>query len=445
MRFFLHSLLTCYLLFISLTGGGQTITTVAGCDDTTLGDGGPATRAFLNGPYAVALDGRGNYYITDGYHNRIRKVDAAGTITTIAGTGWQGFSGDGGPATAAELYRPVGITCDYAGNIYFCDAANNRIRKINTAGIITTIAGNGGSIYNGDNIQATAAAIYNPHWVTLDKYGNMYITDFSNHRIRKVNTLGIVTTIAGTGLPGYAGDNGPATNAKIDGPYGIAIDNANNIYFADAYEHVVRCIDMAGIITTFAGNSAAISIGDGGPATSAALLSPVGVAITHNHAVLITNGNQQRIRKVENGIITTISGTGVLGFNGDNGTATDAQLSAPCGIAIDAAAGAIYFTDFGNNRVRRIECPECVELLPDQYSMDLFPNPNNGEFTFIISSPYPEELQVNISNMLGQVVESTNAFAWAANRFTLPAPPGIYILSATGRKGAINKKFVVTR
>ena len=432
-----------FFFFIFIEAHAQVITTVAGCGDTTLGDGGLAVHAALVGPYGVALDGLGNFYITDGYHNRIRKVNAAGVITTIAGTGIQGYNGDGIPATAAQLYRPVGIIFDQSGNLYFCDGYNNRVRRIHTTGIITTIAGNGGSVYNGDNIAATAAVIYNAHCVAVDGSGNMYITDCGNHRVRRINTSGVITTIAGTGTLGYSGDNGPATNAMINFPYGIALDGAGNIYFADTYENVVRKIDTSGIITTFAGNSMAVALGDNGPATSAVLNHPIGIAIDGDNTVFITMASQERIRKVASGIITTVAGVGTLGFSGDNDPATNAQLAFPCGIALDAA-GSIYFTDFANNRVRRIGWSVGIADLPaSQCTMTLFPNPSPGDFTCNILSAFNEVLKIIITDITGRKIIEITAQTNTPSVIRLTQPNGVYILSAVSKSDIIKKKIII--
>ena len=213
------------------------ITTIAGNGIAGYsGDGGLATNAELNNPYGVAVDSNGNIYIADTNNNRIRKVNSTtGIITTIAGNGTAGYSGDGGLATNAELYYPYGVAVDSNGNIYIADTYNNRIRKVNsTTGIITTIAGNGTAGYSGDGGPATNAQLNYPYGVAVDSSGNIYIADTDNNRIRKVNsTTGIITTIAGNGNPGYSGDGGPATNAELYDPSGVAVDSNGNIYIAD--------------------------------------------------------------------------------------------------------------------------------------------------------------------------------------------------------------------
>ena len=424
----------------------QIITTVAGCDDTTLGDGGLATNAYLNGPYDVALDGKGNFYVTDGYHNRIRKVDAAGIITTIAGTGVQGYNGDGIAATSAQIYRPVGIIFDHSGNLYFCDSYNNRIREIDTNGIIYTVAGNGNSVYNGDSIRADSAAIYDPHCVAIDARGNLYITDFENHRIRKVDTAGIITTIAGTGTAGNTGDNGPATMAEVNGPYGIGLDDTGNVYFADIYEHRVRKISTSGIITTFAGGGSDTSAAYTGPADSVALWEPAGICTDHTNNVYITDAFRQHIYKVTaiSGVISTVAGSGAQGFSGDNGPAINAELNQPAGITVDPT-GALYIADFSNGRIRRVGFPETVEpqVLKVQ-KIDIYPNPSPGSFYCNVTSTVNECVRITITNALGEQVKEIMISANHTTLIQLNQPAGTYFFSTTTSNGTLTNTIEIT-
>ena len=414
-------------LFLLCCGAcyGQIITTIAGCDDTALGDGGPALNAYLEGPLAIAFDEAGNLYVTDGFHDRIRKINTAGIITTIAGTGTSGYNGDGIPAISAQVSRPTGIICDVKGNLYFCDNYNNRVRKIDTAGIITTIAGNGSIVYNGDNILADTAAVYSPHWVAKDAQGNLYVSEWGNHRVRKIDTSGIITTLAGTGISGYTGDGGPAANAMVNSPYGIAIDDTGNIYFADYQENVVRKIDTSGTITTFAGNSSVFTVGDNGPATSAGLNHPIGVMVDRADNVYITEGSHERIRKVKAGIITTIAGNGMEGFSGDGGPATAAELNAPAGIAMDTS-GVIFFTDFSNDRIRRLGWPATLDPLSvNTDEINLYPNPVAS--TLHIRSSIPV-YSVTILNLLGQTVWQSTSTTSLSSINVSHLQPGVYLV-----------------
>ena len=264
-----------------------------------LGDGGPATSASLNGPFGVALDGLGNGFIADTSNQRIRRVDAAtGIITTVAGDGFGGSSGDGGPATSARLFHPTGVALDGTGNLFIADLGNHRIRKVDTSGIITTVAGDGFGGFSGYGGPATSASLNLPHGVALDGAGNLFIADQFKHRIRKVDTSGIITTVAGNGSATFPGDGGPATSARLFHPTGVALDGAGNLFIADSSNHRVRKVDTSGIITTVAGNGSFGFSGDGGPATSARLGSPSGVALDSSGNLFIVDLFNDRIRKV---------------------------------------------------------------------------------------------------------------------------------------------------
>ena len=334
-----------------------TITTVAG-GGSDLGDGGPATSAQLRRPIGIAVDGTGNVYIADNRDHRIRKVDTSGTITTVAGTGAGGFSGDGGPATSAQLRRPRGVALDGAGNLYIADSENNRIRKVDTSGTITTVAGGGSDL--GDGGPATSAQLRRPIGVAVDGTGNLYIADTDSYRIRKVDTSGTITTVAGTGAGGFSGDGGPATNAQLSFPMGVALDGAGNVYIADNFNYRIRKVDTSGAITTVAGTGAGGlsgdggDLGDGGPATRAELNQPTGVALDSAGNLYIADLANNRVWKVDtNGAITTVAGTGVEGFSGDGGLATSAELNGPQGVALDSA-GNLYVADTGNQRIRKV-------------------------------------------------------------------------------------------
>jgi len=335
-----------------------TITTVAGDgfmdasrNGRYSGDGGPATAASLWGPRGVAVDAAGNLYIADYDNHRIRKVTPAGTITTVAGTGQQGYSGDGGPATSASLYGPQGVALDAAGNLYIAEYNNHRIRKVTVAGTITTVAGNGQKGYSGDGGPATAASLYYPRAVAVDAAGNLYIADDRNNRIRKVTPAGTITTVAGNGQSGYSGDGGPATAASLH-LTGVAVDAAGNLYIADGSR--VRKVTPAGTITTLAGNGQFKYGGDGGLAAAASLNEPGGVALDAAGNLYTADSFNSRIRKVTpGGTIATVAGNGQSGYSGDGGPATAASLTYPSGVAVDAA-GNLYIGDMWNGRIRKV-------------------------------------------------------------------------------------------
>jgi len=315
-----------------------------------IGDGGLGVFGFFNQPLGVARDAAGNTYIADSYNNRVRKIAANGVITTVAGTGALGFL-DNVPATGAKLSYPTGVAVDGSGNLYIADVNNYRVRKVDASGNITTVAGNGTCCgTTGDGGPATNARIGSPYGVTLDASGNLYIADTSNNVIRKVDASGTITTIAGSGTSGSSGDGGPAISAKLSYPAGVAVDASGNLYVADRNNYRVRMISPSGTITTVAGTGNCCSGGDGGKATSANLDFPAGVAVDTAGNLYIADGTS-RIRLVSGGIITTIAGAGSMGYSGDGGPATSATFQGVSGIAVDAA-GMVAFIDLNDNAVR---------------------------------------------------------------------------------------------
>ena len=316
------------------------------------GDGGNATSASLNHPSGLSVDAGGNLFIADTGNNAIRKVAVDGTITTIAGNGAAGFTGDGGPATSAELNSPGGVAVDSSGNVFIADSNNQRIRKI-AGGSISTVAGNGGTGYSGDGGPATAATFSEPLSVAVDLAGNLYIADSYNFRVRKVSRTGTITTIAGNGTAGFSGDNGPATSAELYLPQDLAVDSSGNLYIADEFNNRVRMVSPSGTITTVAGNGVAGFAGDTGPATTAELSVPQGVAVDGNGNLYIADEINSRIRKVSSGVITTVAGTGNVGYTGDFGPATSAQMAPSYGVAVDAS-GNLYISDFFSHVIRKV-------------------------------------------------------------------------------------------
>ena len=349
-----------------------TIATVAGTGDSGTGDygfsgdGGPATQANLAWPTGVALDGQGNLYITDLDNNRVRRVDAAGMIATVAGTGDYGSRGDGGPAAQAALHWPEGVALDGQGNLYIADGGNHRVRRVDAAGTIATVAGTGAEGFGGDGGPATQAELAGPAGVALDGQGNLYIAEFYNHRVRRVDAAGTIATVAGTGAEGFGGDGGPATQAELAWPYGVALDGEGNLYIADHGNHRVRRVDAAGTIATVAGTGAEGFGGDGGPATATQteLAWPAGLALDGQGNLYIADHGNDRVRRVDAaGTIATVAGTGAEGFGGDGGPATQAELAGPVGVALDGQ-GNLYIADPGNHRVRRVYQPALIPALP---------------------------------------------------------------------------------
>lgn len=352
------------------------ISTVAGNGSVGFGgDGGNATSAQFNwssagvfldstgsvyssGPNGVCFDSSGNLYIADHSNHRVRKVTREGIVSTVAGSGTRGFAGDGGSATAAQLSYPSGVAVDSAGNLYIADFGNDRVRKVTTAGLISTVAGTVlPAGFSGDGGNATSAHLNKPSGVAVDGGGNLYIADHGNQRIRKVTPAGVISTLAGNGSAGFSGDDALGTSAQLNLPRGIAVDGGGNVYIADQGNNRIRKVTAAGVISTLAGSGTRGFGGDGGNAISAQLNSPMGVAADSSGAVYIADRGNDRIRKVTpGGLISTLAGSGNRGFSGDGGLATAAQINLPDEVTIDSFGG-LYIVDLGNTRIRKVTAP----------------------------------------------------------------------------------------
>ncbi len=333
------------------------LVTVAGTGTNGFsGDNGAAITANISRPIRMAFDAAGNLYFADLNNHRIRRVATNGVITTVAGNGTAGFSGDNGPATSAQLNNPLGVALDRNGNLLIADSSNNRIRRVNAAtGVITTIVGTGETGFNGDGGAATNARISGPENVFVDKDNNIFIADFGNHRIRKIAANGAtISTVAGTGTSGFSGDGGQATAANLSSPTDVALDNAGNIYICAAGNNRIRKVTTDGVINTIAGNGNTAFNGDGILATAAAINGPQSIALDSAGNVYIVDRGNSRIRRVTNSneAISTLAG-GNTGFSPDGSSTTAARLSLPTGIALDAA-GNVFFSDRDNFRIRRI-------------------------------------------------------------------------------------------
>jgi NHL repeat len=349
--------LFCFLFIaIGKPVDGQIINTFAGgATSGGPGDNGPATLARMYTPSGICLDRFHNVYISDQNDCRIRLVDTTGIITTVAGNGHPGYSGDGGPADSAQLNYPEGVAVDALGNIYIADQFNNVIRKV-VEGVIYTIGGNNTIGDSGDGGPATNAMLWHPNDVAVDRNGNVYFVDQDNSRMKQIDTAGILHNLVGTGVAGYNGDGIAGDTAQLNFPAGIAVDTSGNVYIADLYNHRVRKYDITtGIITTVAGSDTSGFCGDGGPATAACLTDPTAVMVDRYGNIYFTDYYNFRIRKVDSaGNISTLAGSATPGFGGDGGPATDAQLNYPQGVTADDS-GTVYLADYENGRARVVE------------------------------------------------------------------------------------------
>jgi len=335
---------------IRLVNPAGVISTVAGVSD----DGHSAMSAQFFFPNSIAVDQNGNVYVADTDIHRIRKITPDGTLITVAGNGTPGYSGDGGAATSAQLYYPAGITVDSAGNLYIADTRNQRVRKVGPNGVITTVAGNGGGNGDGDGGPALQAQLIEPGSVAVDGSGNVYIAETGGHRIRQVNTAGVITTVAGNRTMGFSGDGGPAASAQLAFPAGVAVDSAGNVFIADSANNRIRIVTPNGLIRTFAGDGTSGFAGDGGDAPSAKIAYPQSIVVDAVGNVFIADTNNQRIRKVTaSGLITSVAGNGVYGFSGDGGAPLAAEITSPYGVAVDAL-NRVFISDTFSNRIRQV-------------------------------------------------------------------------------------------
>ncbi len=452
---------TMFLGAFARPANAQTIYTIAGIGgkESYTGDGGPATAAKLNLPMAVAIDKAGNIYIADERNSAIRKVDKAGIITTVAGNGIFDFAGDGGPATDAHLSNAAGLAIDANDNMFVADEVNNRIRKIDRRGRITTFAGNGKQGYSGNGKAATLAALYYPIGLAVDADGNVFVADAGNNAVRCITKDGIINTIAGTGAAGYSGDGGPAIAAKLNHPTGVTIDAAGDLYIADEKNNVVRKVSPArnGKIATIAGTGRPGNAGDNGPARNAQLNNPTGIAADTAGNLYIADYNNNGIRKIDaTGTITTIAGTGAKGDSGDGGPAANARFYVPWNVTTDKA-GNLYIADFGNNKVRKIsysrpqpqEQPVVysgIQITPDVYKKKLKIKGSLHK----TATPTDEPTIVEIADNGGWVVYKDTITAIKGYidtdiKMDAAMRRGMYILSLKGGGDAGNFRFVVEK
>jgi hypothetical protein len=432
-------LIACILLNCAFVKGQGIISTVAGTGVIgDSGDGGPATAAKITGTIHCIFDRHGNFYFSESYGSyKVRKIALDGTVTTIAGNGTNGDSGDGGQATLAML-EPNQLAIDSSGNLYICDATHSKIRRVNlTTGIISTFAGTGTSGYTGDGGQATNATFGGPSGICITPDGNIFVADNSYGTIRKVNASGIVSAYAGVaGLGVYSGDGGLATAAGMPGVFGLCLDSRGNIFVADGN---IRRIDaVSHIISRHVGNGIGGFSGDEGPASLAAINSPISIVVDACDNVFVPDANNHRVRFVDSvGIIHTIAGNGSPGFNGDGGPATASQLYSAADVAFDSS-GNLYICDALNYRIRKVSLNRCYNsshLGIADYSnlpLALYPNPVTTELTI---ANVKEGGSYRLLNTMGTVTQQGVIKAGSNSIDMEWLPGGLYMLELSSEYG----------
>ncbi|KUL55364.1 hypothetical protein ADL22_00230 [Streptomyces sp. NRRL F-4489] len=339
------------------------ISTVLGTGQAGFtGDNGPAVAAQSKSPYGIAVDSTGTVYFSDYGNHRVRKITTDGKVSTVAGNGSAGPRGDNGPAASAQLNYPREVAVDSEGAVYIADDQNHRVRKVTPDGKISTVAGTGTAGFSGDGGPATAARLNRPFGVAVDSTGALYIAEYGNHRVRKVTADGNISTVAGTTSAGSNGDGGPAVSAQLNRPYGVAVDGAGVLYITEDGSHRVRKVTADGTICTVAGTGTAGFSGDGGPAASAQLNRALAVVVDSTGVLYIAEYNNHRVRKVTaDGTISTVAGTGTAGSGGDGGPAASAQLNGPLGLAVDCV-DTLYIIEYGGHRIRKIASAKMAGL-----------------------------------------------------------------------------------
>lgn len=438
-------ILTLFLALAFYSSQSQyIISTIAGTGVAGFsGDGGLATAAQISSPLGVAVDHQGNILFPDPFNNRIRRIDAiTGIITTIAGNGATTNSGDGGPATSASLYNPKGICIDDSGNIYV--TCMMVVRKISTTGIITKVAGSATGGYSGDGGPATSAQMGTTVGIAVDHSGNLYIADQGSKAIRKVTkATGIITSLAGNGVAGFSGDGGPASGAQLSGPLAVALDKESNVYIGD--NNRIRKIDVAtGIINTIGGTGTGGYTGDGGHVLAASFFTPSGLSIDDLGNIYFADQGSSVVRKVAatTQTISTIAGTGTAGFSGDGGPAVFAELNIDFGVFANSNGSVVYIADKINNRIRKLVNPNTISITDiSATKLDIYPNPSDGKF-FIAAYGLAGDLV--IVNSVGQQVYKGD-FTDRAAIDLAPLPSGFYFLQLSTAQGTIKDKLIVSR
>jgi streptogramin lyase len=442
----LQKLLTVALVMMYVPTQAQImVSTIAGTGNSGYCcDGDSAVHAQVATPSDIAVDVYGNVYIADQANNRIRVIDTNGIIRTLAGNGTAGYAGDSTNVANALLNNPTGVALDKTGRVYIADNGNNVVRMIDTNSVIYTIAGTGVQGNTGDGGNAKQATFYGPERLYIDDTGSIYICDIGNNRVRKVDTFGIVHAFAGNGNYGNGGDGGQAVSAELKQPTGIARDKWGNFYITDYNGARIRKVNAAGIISTFAGNGNFTYSGDGGMADTAALNGPSGIVVDTAGNIYFGDYINNRLRVINtNGIINTYAGTGVSAYNGEGLAPLAANLSA-YGVAMNVK-GDVYFTDLVNSRVRKIAPPPPVNAVGKAQSetanMMLYPNPTRGEVWLVTNAV--KDATVQVYDMSGRIVY-TCAIKDGKAILHLHVSDGVYIVSINdGTKVSYRQRLVV--
>lgn len=436
MKLSLPLLLTSFLFAAQAHAQVPRINTISGTGVGGFsGDGFVSTGAQLHNPQSVTLDNNNNVYILDFLNYRIRKINNSGIIVTIAGNGNNGFTGDGSIATSAEM-NPYGVAVNRNNELYISDASWNVIRKVNSLGIISTVVGIGMYGNTGDGGPASAAKIGSPYGMAFDTANNLYFADAKQHVVRKVNAAGIITKFAGNDTAGYAGDGDFAILARLDSPYAVAADRKGNVYISDIKNNVIRKVDPTGVISTYAGIASTFGhSGDGGAANAALLNRPAGIAVDTLGNLFIADADNDVIRKVDTaGIITTVVGNGTPGFGGDMGSVNGCNLHTPFGVAV-AKNGDLYIADANNQRIRKTYAPVSVtEVVRDVIAV--YPNPATENITVTGTAAGDK---ITIADVTGRII-NTDLMAISSTSVTISlsaVPTGVYILKVTSADGVV--------
>lgn len=429
LSFLSRSLALFLLVPLAVQGQGGHITTIAGNGVTQyIGDGWPATSYSLAMPYGVCVDRAGNVFSTDFASYRVRRI-VHDSIFTYAGTGMPGYTGDGAAATAATLHNPYAITVDTGGNVYVLEQYNDVVRKIDKAtGVITTICGTGMGGFYGEGVPGLTARMEQPSGLCMDKAGNLYIADRGNQRVRMMNmTTGIINTVAGTGTNGFSGDGAAATSANLSYPTGLCMDTLGNLYIADNANHRIRKVDaVTGIITTVAGTGTPGFSGNGGPAVDAQLLQPNSIFMSRKGFLYISDFGNNVIRIMgPDGGINNVVGSGGYGYSGDGGPAPLATMAGPMAVFVDDSDN-IYVADGGNSAIRKVQySPVGISSVTRLNSLPVYPNPTTG-VCFVDAGAASGNATIVVCNTLGAVVYSAAVTSAKQSIDISMQPAGIY-------------------